>query len=225
MREAPCGRVRGTRGAERSPWGRERPAAGAKCAPSELQTERRAERGASRRARARGPRALIMQTGPEAKPHAARTQITSASHRALGQLKKVDATAAMADMQPVVDQLRALEDARKDGDDRAARWHAYRRDQSGEALLAEAEAHQGRPAALLRDRGAAHPPRRRRSPARHEALSERRRRPRGVLSAAHGRRNSRRRACASRRCPTTSIRSTSRAPSASSAARSSRCST
>ena len=55
--------------------------------------------------------------------------------------------------------------------DRAARRHAHRRHQPCEALLAEAEAHQGRPAPLLRDRRAAHPAGRRRSPARHEAVS------------------------------------------------------
>ncbi len=90
----------------------------------------------------------------------------------------------MAEMQPVVDQLRKLEDARKDGTIALPDGSRIGVTNLAKLVLAEAQADQGRPAALLRDRRAAHPAGRRRSPARHEALSERRRRPRAVLSAA-----------------------------------------
>jgi bifunctional non-homologous end joining protein LigD len=68
----------------------------------------RALKNADRVAEAKSPRRAKSRSGE-------RSRADSQAGKPKPSLKKVDATAAMAEMQPVVDQLRALEDARKDG--------------------------------------------------------------------------------------------------------------
>ena len=101
---------------------REKPAA-PKLARAQARAPARAERGATRVAAREAPgggapRALRnADRAAEAKaPRRAKLKINErVSTGRSTQRKKVDATAAMAGMQPVIDQLRALEDTRKDG--------------------------------------------------------------------------------------------------------------
>ena len=90
---------------------------------------------------------------------------------------------------PVVEQLRALEDARRDGTIELAGRISPRHHQPAQDLLAEAEADQGGPAPLLRDGRAADPAGGRRPAARDEAIPERDRWPRRSTSSAPASRN------------------------------------
>ena len=162
------------------------------------------------------------------KPHAARsskiTERVRAERSTEKPSKKVDATAAMASMQPVVDQLRALEHARKDGvvalpdgsrlgvTNLAKLFWPKLKLTKGDLLRYYATV-----APLILPVVADRPLVMKRFP---NGVDDR---VRSISSA--DRRNSRRPACASRPCPTTSTRSSNRAPNASSADRSSRCST
>ena len=95
----------------------------------------------------------------------------------------------------VVAQLRALEDARRDGTIEFPDGDTSRRDQPRQGLLAQIEADERRPAPLLRRGLAVHPSRGRGSTAGHEALSERRDRAWRSISSASGS-SSHRQACA-----------------------------
>ena len=127
-------------------------------------------------------------------------------------------------MQPVIDQLRALEDTRKDGTIALPDGTRIGVTNLAKPFWPKLKLTKGD---LLRYYATV-------APLILPVVADRplvmKRFPNGVddrvrsISSA-GRRNSRRRACASKRCPTISIRSTSQAPSASSAGRSSRCST
>ena len=102
------------------------------------------------------------------------------------------------DAASVVDQLRALEDARRDGTIELPDGERLGVTNLAKLFWPSAEAHQRRSAPLLRDGLAVHPAGRRRPAAGDEALPERRRRA-GVLPAALAPGEAARRASASRR--------------------------
>ena len=87
------------------------------------------------------------------------------------------------DLARVIEQLRGARGCAEGRRARAARRRPLSVTNLAQALLAEAEDDQGRPAPLLRRGLAVHPPGGRRSAAGDEAVSQRRRRP-GVLPAA-----------------------------------------
>ena len=108
-------------------------------------------------------------------------------------------SSATGSIEAIVDQLASSSRThRRDGTLDAARRRHARSHQSAQGVLAEAEAHEGRSASLLRAGRAVHPAGRRRPAAGDEALPERRRRkPRSIsIGADRVRRGRARRAAA-----------------------------